>query len=271
MLGFCRDPFVTQLYRLGYSLIPLPEAGMEPLDVYGRQGRELFRLGRLDALFDAGTGVLPSVTPNIEAAELKITRSSSLDSGLGASIVSDWLGKNQPEVAAKVHDLGKFSFQLKGVVKDRVDLVPLDDFLTAASMKSGAPFFRRMVDSDDVYVVTSLLKARSVLLSSTEKQAGNVNASLPAESGLPVGGKAKVEMVTSENAAQEFKASIPLAFAVQAVQICFLNGAYKTLRVDRSRLQLMSDDGRTRATEDETGWLSDVLGPYFPRIIEAAQ
>ena len=54
MLGFCRDPFITQLHRLGFTLMPLAEAGIAPLDVYGRQGRELFRLGNAAKLFTPG-------------------------------------------------------------------------------------------------------------------------------------------------------------------------------------------------------------------------
>ena len=54
MFGFCRDPFVAELHKMGFSLVALAQADIRPLELLGRQGRELSRYGTLDAVFDGG-------------------------------------------------------------------------------------------------------------------------------------------------------------------------------------------------------------------------
>src|SRR5215813_8232981 len=94
MLGFCRDPLVDQLHKLGYSLVPLAEASIQPLELVGRQGKELFRFGKLDELFEASLEApLPAIHSNIEAADLQVTRTSSLDAGFSLTLMlNKWLG-----------------------------------------------------------------------------------------------------------------------------------------------------------------------------------
>src|SRR5271170_6808266 len=51
MFGLCRDPLVAELQNLGFSLVPLADASIRPLELLGRQGKELFRFGELSKLF----------------------------------------------------------------------------------------------------------------------------------------------------------------------------------------------------------------------------
>jgi hypothetical protein len=266
MLGFCRDPFITQLNRLGFTLMPLAEAGIAPLDVYGRQGRELFRLGNAAALFVAGEVPLPNIEIDIPAAELRLKKTAALDAGLGVALMSEWLGHKNPEVSEKISRSNKFQFELKGVVKDRVDLDPLDRFLKTAHLHLAGPMLRRMLDGNEVYITTTLLKARSMSLSSHTKLLSDGHATIPETEALPVGVKASVKLSSKNDNELEFKAAKPLVFAIQAVQVCLVNGIYKTIRVERSGMQLMSDKGLAAVEKTETGWLCDQVGTFFPRF-----
>jgi hypothetical protein len=266
MWGFCRDPFITQLNQLGFILMPLAEAGVAPLDVYGRQDRELFRLGNAAALFVAGEVPVPNIALDVPAAELRIHKTTAVDGSLGVALMSEWLGHKNPEVSQKISRSNKFQFELKSVTKDRVDLDPLDRFLMKAQLDLTGPLLRRMLNANEIYITTTLLKARSMSLSSHTKLLSDGHATIPETEALPVGAKANVKLASKSDNELEFKAAKPLVFAFQAVQVCLVSGVYKTIRVDRSGLQLMSDDGLTTAPKTETGWLCDQVGTFFPRF-----
>jgi hypothetical protein len=57
-----------------------------------------------------------------------------------------------------------------------------------------------------------------------------------------------------------------LVFGFRAVQVCFHEGAYRALRVERAKLQLMSEGRATSQAAAETGWLCDRIGTTFPRF-----
>jgi hypothetical protein len=85
------------------------------------------------------------------------------------------------------------------------------------------------------------------------------------KSGLGASGDVSVKVKSDGERRLNFEATKPLVFAFQAVQLCFLKGAYRTLRVERSTMQIMSDKGlRTGAAE--TGWLCDEIGFTFTRF-----
>ena len=47
----CKDPALNYLNREGYNVVKLPRAGLEPMDVLGRDGRSLERLGKLQRIW----------------------------------------------------------------------------------------------------------------------------------------------------------------------------------------------------------------------------
>ncbi|WP_063677024.1 hypothetical protein [Bradyrhizobium neotropicale] len=272
MLGFCRDPLVRELHKLGYSLIPLPEARTSPGDCFARQGKELFRLGTLANLFAAGKNPEPEIARDIEAADLTITKSATLDSGLGLAMLTQWLGQARAEISGKLNKSAKFSFELRDVKKDAIDIQPLDEFLVSGSLNLEGPTVRQMLDGDDVYVTTSVLKARSLVVSTSKGTLVDGKVEMPEIAGLGASGDASLKITTEGDQGLVFEANKPLVFGFQAVQLCFQNGAYRSLRVERSKLQLMSGEGlSTSAAAAETGWLCDRIGSTFPRFAAAPQ
>jgi hypothetical protein len=268
MLGFCRDPLVVELHNLGYSLISLPEARTSPLDCFARQGKELFRLGRLGDLFTAGKNGEPTITPNTDVAGLNITRSSMLDSGLGFAMLSQWIGNAKANISGTLKRSAKFSFEIKDVKKDSIDLKPLDDFLLSASLNFEGPTVQQMLEGDEIYVVTSILKARSLAVATASGGLIEPKVELPESMGLGVSVDAQLKIQRDSDNSLAFVANNdPLVFAFQAVQLCFHKGAYRSLRLERSKLQVMSDQGLgTTESAAETGWLCDRMGSTFPRF-----
>ena len=44
-MGMCKDPVTQELNKRGYNLVKLPRVGIEPLDVLGRDGDSMEKLG----------------------------------------------------------------------------------------------------------------------------------------------------------------------------------------------------------------------------------
>ena len=65
MFGLCRDPLVAELQNLGFSLVPLADASIRPLELLGRQGKELFRFGELSC---------PASAPMRQKGQIEIGR-----------------------------------------------------------------------------------------------------------------------------------------------------------------------------------------------------
>jgi hypothetical protein len=272
MFGFCRDPLVKQMYKLGYTLIPLPESGTAPLQCFGRQGKALFRLGTLGDLFVPGQYPMPVIEPNIDMADdFTQTKSSALDASLGLAVLQEWLGDDKPEVTAKFGRSSKFAFNLRGVKKDRISIKPLDDFLVTASLNIGGPTLRKLLDGDEVYVTIAVLKATAMAVAAASGILVEGKLDVPEIVGLGISGDASVKLHPEGASTVVFEATKPLVFGFQAVQLCFVDGAYRSLKVDRNDLQLMSNESlATPESSGETGWLCDRIGAGFPRFLPAS-
>jgi hypothetical protein len=44
-MGFCKDPVTEEFNKRGYNLVKLPRVGIEPMDVLGRDGDSVEKLG----------------------------------------------------------------------------------------------------------------------------------------------------------------------------------------------------------------------------------
>ena len=68
-MGMCKDPVTQELNRLGYNLVKLPRVGIEPLDVLGRDGDSMEKLGSVAEVWTstvpAPTAGAPAPAPNI--------------------------------------------------------------------------------------------------------------------------------------------------------------------------------------------------------------
>ncbi len=52
-MALCTDRSLTYLNDIGYNVVRLPRRSINPLDVLGRDGRSLERLGRLDQIWSS--------------------------------------------------------------------------------------------------------------------------------------------------------------------------------------------------------------------------
>jgi hypothetical protein len=161
MFGFCQDEFTKAIYRLGYTLVPLPDASIKPLEVLGRRGRDLYRYGDLGMVFRPGKNPLPEIEDGITVGLPETSETMALDSRIGLHVLTQWLGEDKAGFAGKLKRTSRFKMKLTGVTKAAAKLKPLDDFLVWANLKEDSPSIESLMESDSLYITTAVLKASS--------------------------------------------------------------------------------------------------------------
>jgi hypothetical protein len=129
MFGFCQDRFTKAIYRLGYTLVPLPDASRKPLEVLGRCGRDLYRYGDLGIVFRSERDPLPEIEDGITVGLPETSETMVLDNRIGLHVLTQWLGGDKAGFAGKLKRTSRFKMKLVGVTKAGAKLKPLDDFL----------------------------------------------------------------------------------------------------------------------------------------------
>ena len=77
-MGICRDKATTYLKHDGYNVVRHPQAGIEPLQLIGRQGNAVALLGGLDRLIVRSLGSSPEPDRDHRASDLSGLVSSKL-------------------------------------------------------------------------------------------------------------------------------------------------------------------------------------------------
>jgi len=264
MFGFCRDRFAKELLARGYSLVALPDAGIRPLQILARDGRSLSLYGDLASAFDAGDKPLPAVKNGTQVAPISVTETSALDNRLGLRVVSQWLGGDKAGVSGRIKQAARFKLKLGDVTKDAIDLQELDQFLAAASLRAGAPNIERLLEHDNLYVITAVLKSKSLSLETTTDDMVDGNLNIP-EVVQGTSGSARVEVINKDKRTVAFKAESPVVFAFKAALIYFEDDSYASLHPLRKDLPLLGGPDNEPVPQ-ETGWLCDQVGAGFSRF-----
>lgn len=86
-MALCTDKSLTYLNDLGYNVVRLPRKGLDPLDVLGRDGRSLERLGRLDQLWISRQPV-PQIGPPQSAAHVNGQATGEMSMSMGLKVLN---------------------------------------------------------------------------------------------------------------------------------------------------------------------------------------
>src|SRR5579875_3405935 len=84
-----KDPALTYLNKLGYNVVRMPRAGIDPLQLIGRD-QDIRPLGPLTDYLDAGVSP-PPILPPRDAVAVNGQRTDALDCSVGLGILSNAL------------------------------------------------------------------------------------------------------------------------------------------------------------------------------------
>ena len=72
-MGMCKDPVTQELNKRGYNLVKLPRVGIEPLDVLGRDGDSMEKLGSVTEVWTSSVAAPTSSVASRASAESGMT------------------------------------------------------------------------------------------------------------------------------------------------------------------------------------------------------
>ena len=223
-MALCTDKSLTYLNDLGYNVVRLPRKGLDPLDVLGRDGRSLERLGRLDQLW-MSRRPLPQIGAPQPAALVNGQATSEMSTSMGLRVLNGVLkpiGAKLPELsfAYKQADTLQFTF---GDVTAR-SAIPLEvgNFLSEGDINDANPFVQRyFVDEDtDAFIVTEVLQSSEITVSAKDRRGGTVKVDIPSIETI-LGGNVSIVARDAAGTEVTYKGKDAVTFGFKVFAIAF--------------------------------------------------
>jgi len=219
------DQSITFLRGYGFSLFRFPRASAQPLELMHRDGKDLTRLGMVPDLVMSGELGPPDVRRDASPGiDIEGKETSKVNVAIGLSILGSFigaLGGGKLGLDVAFNAARTVTFQYTGVMEDAVDVLSLEKFVKAGRISPHIPpgTLEKLLD-DEVYVVTSVLKTRKIVVSAQGERGADVKVDVPIIK-QAVGGTVNVDAASGMESKIAFEGAVPVAFAFQAVQLVF--------------------------------------------------
>ena len=256
---FCRDPFITYLKSFGYNVIRLPKVDIKPLQLCIRDGKQLERLGDMASLLESGGNVpLPPIVPDQRAGNISGQRTNNMSIGLGLSILGSIIGamggsKLGLDVTYKTAKSASFEFQ--DVYEDSIEVLSLDKYLTDADISPFATHAARLLEADDLFVITSTIKSSKFTVEAQKSDGAALEVEVP-EIQKIVGGTVKVSGDAKVTTKITYEYSVPLVFGFKVVQLVYDDSNYMRFEMQSPGDVALRELGQTTEAE-EKHWVSE--------------
>ncbi len=228
-MAACKDPSLTYLNGAGYNVVRLPRAGIDPLDILGKD-QSVERIGRVDQMWTSDRP-LPAINGPLDATAVSGQKTSELKLSIGLKILSAALGAMGaavPEVSAAYSKASKVTFTLSGVKTFGADPLEVGHYLAEGDLASANPFVRRYFDDEDTaaYIVTEVLKSKSITVTAANDRGADVAVDVPAIQ-QAVGAKVAVSAGGASNATLTYSGAELLTFGFKCFGIAYVNGQWQ--------------------------------------------
>jgi hypothetical protein len=247
----CKDPYIESLHAFGYNAIRLPRPDVRPLQLLARDGDGLDRIGELTSVLRAGADVpLPKISENARMAAVSGGRTGDLSFGMGVSVLGSVIaamGGSTLGLDVAYRDAKSVTFEFPDVLEDRVEIARLDQYLADADVSPFAAHVAKMLDADQLFVTTAVLKATRITVEARRSKDARLDVSVP-EIQKAVGASVKVGVKGDVASKVTYEGRTPLAFAFQAVRLFYEDGHYQRfeLLID-STTMVRGQPGRSAA------------------------
>jgi hypothetical protein len=202
-----------------------PRASAQPLELMHREGKDLTRLGIAPDLVTAGDAALPAVRRDASPGiDIDGKETSKVNVAIGVSILGSFigaLGGGKLGLDGAFNNARTVTFQYIAVMEDAVDVLALEKFVKAGRISPHIPAgtLEKLLD-DEVYVVTSVLKTKKIVVSAQGENGAAAKVDVPIIQ-QAVGGNLSVQTEGTQESRVAFEGTVPVAFAFQAVQLVF--------------------------------------------------
>ena len=219
------DQSITFLRSQGFSVFRFPRASAQPLELIHRNGKDLTRLGMVSDLVTAGDVAAPEMRRDTNPGiDIEGKETSKVNVAIGVSILGSFvgaLGGGKLGLEQAFNNARTVTFHYTGVMEDVVDVLAVEKFIKAGRISPHIPSgtLEKLLD-DEVYVITSVLKTKKILVSARGLSGATVKVDVPLIRQI-VGGNLNVEGSGEKESRIAFEGPVPVAFAFQAVQLVF--------------------------------------------------
>ena len=230
-MGMCKDPVTQELNKRGYNLVKLPRVGIEPLDVLGRDGDSMEKLGSVTEVWTSSVAA-PTAGAPAPAAGIGGQKTSDLDVGIGLKLLSNVLsglggGISLPSLNAAFKNSKKVQFEFVNVESTSVTPFALGKFLASGALDTSNPFVTHYFGNDETqeYIIFDVLKSDTITVTSKSESGAAVDANIGALSGA-LSAAVKVNAGASGSSELTFKSAVKATFAFKLFEVFFENGKW---------------------------------------------
>jgi hypothetical protein len=223
----CTDKSLTYLNGLGYNVVRHPNAAIKPLDLIGVQGGEPRHLGPLHMLLTAPPESQPAVQTDIAAADINGQVSSTLDLGIGISVLGNLIGAmggGNLGASLSYTNAKQMNFSYTEVFNDTVEPLQVGKYLRDGQVDSRNLILEQYVlGNGQLYVITKTAKTHKF------NAKYEISNGLDASVKVPVlqqvaGGDIKVSATSGQTSTVTFEGRQRLIFAFQCFEVGVLDG-----------------------------------------------
>jgi hypothetical protein len=177
-----KDPSVTYLNKFGYNVVKLPRAGIEPLDVIGRDETTQW-LGPLPIVWKSNVGV-PAPSAPRPAVAINGQRSDSMDIKFGMKILANALaafGASVPSLDIAYRRARKVQFSFANVTSVAVSPLEAGEYLAAGTLSTDNPVVKHYFNDpeSEAYLILEVLKSDSITATATDEHGVDVGVDVP--------------------------------------------------------------------------------------------
>lgn len=243
----CNDPSIQHLKQFGYNVFRLPRADAGPLELLTKSGNELTRLGHLVDVFESDAA-LPAVKMGQPGVAISGKETGKLDLGLGLNFLGAIIGAFGGNLGVKslYQQARSIVFTYEAVEEESIPPAKLDAYLSGASVRSDVRTISRLLDSDEVYVFTSVLKTKRIGVEAFASNGGSLKLDVPIAQ-TQVGGQVDIAADRKRESRLIYEGKVALGFGFQAVRLIYDKGQYKLFKIVKPGALATRARGRSAA------------------------
>jgi hypothetical protein len=225
----CSDPRLTYLNQLGYNVLKLPRAGVNPLEVLGRDDKSLDDLGSLSSIW---TSKVPAPQPGdpLPATDINGQKTADLKLSVGLDILATVLqgmGVPAPKLSLAYSNATSVQFTLTDVQVVRVPPLDVGHYLSQGDLDTSNPFATYFQDHDkEAYVITEVLKSKTIRVAAKKDSGTSVAVDLPNIQKI-VGAHVTVASGGSDGSDLVYQGSQLLTFGFKVFGIAYAQGNWQ--------------------------------------------
>jgi hypothetical protein len=225
-MGICIDRSTKFLKDLGYNVVRLPRAGIEPLQILGVQRGEALALGTLDRVLSKATAPLPQLKRDEAVTNINGQRSSNLSASLGLNVLGAIVGAMGGNLGFKAQykDAKTITFEYADVLGDSIVPLEVGAYLASAEVDYDNKVVEQYVlGNGRLYLITRTIKSKTFRVEAKASNGTAVTIDVPVLKDA-IGGNVAVTVGGSSATAVAYEGPDPLVFGFQCFDLGIRDG-----------------------------------------------